>query len=339
MINFLKLVYNEQVKIFVRKSTWIMYIILAVLVIGSGVLEKTFGEDPKVYDETTWQAALEAENEKLLEEQADYEKRVAENNEDFIIPPDMDQYKKNNYYLENDIMPVKYGAWQFTFDNDVFLSFVSLFTIIIAAGIISNEYRWGTIKLLLIRPITRTKILFAKYVSVLLFSLITVSFLFIITFLTGTAIVGLEPGLNPQTIVYDFSETTRGVAISNEFNYLKYVSLATEVFASYGYQMVILVMMATFAFLVSTVFQSSSLAIGISIFLMFAGNSIMIFLKDYSWAKYILFANTDLSQYVNNNPMFKGMTLQFSMNVLIVYFIVFIVISWLVFTKRDVAGE
>jgi ABC-2 type transport system permease protein len=58
----------------------------------------------------------------------------------------------------------------------------------------------------------------------------------------------------------------------------------------------------------------------------------------YSWSKYYLFTNTDLSQYLTDSPIVKGMTLQFSIIVLIVYFIVFNLLSWSIFQKRDVAA-
>lgn len=337
MNNLLKLIFNEQVKIFVRKSTWAMFIILAILVIGAGFIIK-FSDDHRTdhYDQDTWQAEIEAENEAYLKEREEYEKKMEEDEDGYHIPPSMGRYEENLYYLEHDIKPVKFGAWHFTHETKVLLSFLSLFTIIIAAGIVSSEYRWGTIKLLLIRPISRSKILLSKYLSILVFSIVTAIFLFVISFLTGAVLFGFEGELNPYGFTMDSfnSVTGEGNAGGSVF-----IPLVNDVLAGYGYQMIILVMMATFALLISTVFQSSSLAIGLSIFFMFAGNSIILFLIDYPWAKYILFANTDLSQYVHNDLLIEGMTRQFSIGVLIVYYVIFMVISWLVFTKRDVAGQ
>src|SRR5699024_12079296 len=72
--------------------------------------------------------------------------------------------EENNFYLDNDIQPHNYGAWKFVYENNMLLMLVSLFTIVIAAGIIAHEFRWGTIKLLLIRPISRSTILLSKYI-------------------------------------------------------------------------------------------------------------------------------------------------------------------------------
>jgi ABC-2 type transport system permease protein len=71
-----------------------------------------------------------------------------------------------------------------------------------------------------------------------------------------------------------------------------------------------------------------------------AGNAIVVFLAKYNWAKYILFANTNLEQYTNNSsPMFEGMTLTFSIVVLLVYLVLFLLTTWITFSKRDIAGQ
>ena len=43
----------------------------------------------------------------------------------------------------------------------------------------------------------------------------------------------------------------------------------------------------------------------------------------FDWAKYILFANTDLMQYFEGIPMVEGMTLTFSIIMIVSYFILF----------------
>ncbi len=316
MVNFLKLMQNELMKIYRLKSTWAMYILLAIIIIGVGVIVKSYG-DYMTYEEDTWRETLETENAHYLQEMEQY--------------PEMAEFtmiyvETNNYYLENDIMPANYGAWQFVMDNQMLLSLVSLFTIIVAAGIIANEFRWGTIKLLLIRPMTRTKILAAKYSSILVFSFLTFLFVLLFSWIVGVILIGFD-GMNPHIVLQKASG-------------LEYVSVIGEIFTDYGFSLINLLMMATFAFMISSMFRNSALAIGLAIFLMFAGNQIVYFFIERDWAKYILFANTDLSQYFNGNtPMIEGMTLGFSVSVLIVYYIIFMVTAWLFFTKRDVAGQ
>ncbi|WLV24950.1 ABC transporter permease subunit [Aciduricibacillus chroicocephali] len=312
------LIRNEQMKLFIQKSTWIMLIVLAVLAFFSVLLLKP--DEANKYTDNNWQEKLQKENKA-------YEKDVK--NPDFagdasFIEYKMGQIKTNNYYLKNDIKPLNYGAWQYVLDAKDFLSMLSLLTIIVAAGIVANEYRWGTIKLLLIRPMTRTKILLSKYISVLLFALISLVLFIVVAWVAGAIFVGVD-GLNPKVAIYSDGKVL-------------YESIIGIIFKDYGFKLVNLVMMATFAFAISTLFKNSALSIGISIFLMMAGSSIVVFLANKSWAKYILFANTDLTQYTTGVPLFKGTSLGFSITVLVVYYIVFLAVSWISFTKRDVAG-
>lgn len=324
MSRFFSLVYNELIKTYIRKSTWVMYALLAVIIIG-GAFISNIDSDENAYSSDDWRQELEDENESLMEEQEDFD----EDMEDMDVE-DTDIYSedmaKNNYYLEHDIKPASYDAWAFTNGNAGMLSIVSLLTIIIAAGIIAHEFRWGTIKLLLIRPISRSVILLSKYVAVLLFALFTLLFVLFVSLIVGSIFFGFN-GFDPHIVV------SHGEGFA-------YVSQIGEILSGYGYKLVNLIMMTTFAFMISAVFRNSTMAVGTAIFLMLTGNTIVTIFQDHDWAKYILFANTDLTQYVHSGaPLVESMTLGFSITVLIVYYAVFMVLSWIFFTKRDVAGQ
>ncbi|WP_145453457.1 ABC transporter permease subunit, partial [Staphylococcus epidermidis] len=60
-----------------------------------------------------------------------------------------------------------------------------LFVLIIAAGIVANEFSWGTIKVLLVKPYKRWKILLSKYIAVNLFLLLMLILLFVFSGIAG----------------------------------------------------------------------------------------------------------------------------------------------------------
>lgn len=310
------LVWNEVSKIFIQKSTWIMYIFLALLVIAVALITTTTDMAGKEYG-ADWQEELEAENEQLTEEMQE---------EEFLTEVNTEEIEMNQYHIDNDIKPVPYDAWQFVIDNAMLSSVISLLTIIVAGGIVANEFRWGTIKQLLIRPIPRSLILLSKYIAVLIFALITLVFLLILSWLTGALVFGVA-GSNPELVIRNYE----GIVS---------VSAIGEVVSGYGFKLVNLFMMATFAFMISSIFRNSALAIGTAVFLMMAGTSIVQFFADKAWSKYILFANTDLTVYDSRlGPVSEEMTMGFSIGVLAVYWVIFMAAAWLFFTKRDVAGQ
>lgn len=318
MSNLLNLIWNEQIKLYAKKGTLVMFAVLLVIAVGGGLITKFFGgeSDFKEYG-NNWQTELQEENAQMTAEMEEDE-FTGFTNEMYIA--------ENNYHLENNIKPQPYDGWEYVLENSFLTSVISLFTIIVAAGIISNEFKWGTIKLLLIRPISRTKILLSKYLSVLIFASTLLVFLLLSSWIVGALLFGLN-GLNPLVV----QDMMPGY-VQND--------VLGEIVKSYGFSLVTLVMMATFAFMISAIFRSSGMAIGLAIFLMMAGNAIVAFLSQYEWSKYILFANTNLNQYMNGmEPMIPGMSLTFSIVVLVVYFVIFIGAAWIAFTKRDVAGN
>src|SRR5699024_12317835 len=129
-----------------------MYIILTVLVIGSGFITKSFGDyDTTNYEGDNWREILEEENAELIKENEEFETQLEENEDGFYFGPDMEQVEINHYYLEHDIQPSTYGACQFVADNAGLLSLISLFTSITAAGIIAHEFGGAAIKLFSLR--------------------------------------------------------------------------------------------------------------------------------------------------------------------------------------------
>ncbi|OAH56103.1 ABC transporter permease [Domibacillus aminovorans] len=96
---------------------------------------------------------------------------------------------------------------------------------------------------------------------------------------------------------------------------------------------------ATMAFMISAVFRNSSLAIGVSLFLLFKGPNVTYLLAmRYEWTKYILFANTNLLQYETGSAIVEGMNFGFSIAILAVYYTAFQLLAFFVFSKRDVAA-
>lgn len=315
-----RLVYNEWIKIFRRAGTYIMMAIIILCVIAVGFFTKSYSD----LDGSPNQDWKEEVRNQIQADKAELED----------IPKSAEAYKKylqqqiaiNEYRLENNIPPDQENtAWTFVKDNTSLISLVGLFSIIVAAGIVASEFSWGTIKLLLIRPISRFKILLSKYIAALLFVVAMLFILFISSYILGAILFGTG-GENQVHLAY---ENGKVVEQSILFYLIK----------TYFYQSIGSIMLMTMAFMISSVFRNSSLAIGISIFLLFIGDTVtsLIAMK-YDWAKYLLFANTNLMQYFDGVPIVEGMTLGFSITMLIIYFLIFQILAFTVFIKRDVSA-
>ncbi len=313
-----KLIQNEWVKIFRRSGTYVM-IGLLILAIGVFAGFSKYEDNKKDSNNGEWKTALQAQNAQLnqqLKEDGGPKQYKDSLKHDIAI----NDYRISENIPPNDGMTV----WQFVEQSTNFISFIGLFTIITAAGIVASEFSGGTIKLLLIRPISRLKILASKYATIILFGLTLLGILFVFSTLLGFILFGSSAS-DIHLAYLDGKVLEQSMSL-----YLIKVYLLSSV----G-----ILMLATFAFMISSVFRNNSLAIGISLFLFFSGTTLTQLLAfKYDWAKYILFANTDLKMYTSGTPMIDGMTMSFSIVVLAVYFVLFNVLSFVIFNKRDVAA-
>jgi ABC-2 type transport system permease protein len=233
--------------------------------------------------------------------------------------------KVDQYSLDHNIQPSLNTTWGLVKALSAIMLVVIILTCIEASDSVAGEFSSGTIKLLLIRPVTRAKILLSKYISSFLFALLLLAVLFATAFISSSFLYGF----NDIGLPYLHVGSNGNVEES---------PIIIHVLQTYGLNCVNLIMSVTIAFMISTVFRSSALAISISIVFLLLGTSLTQLLTQYSWAKYILFANTDLTQHIEGRPFFAGMTMSFSLIVLLVYFVIFNAFSWGIFKKRDVAA-
>ncbi|WP_088041854.1 ABC transporter permease [Bacillus sp. EAC] len=317
----LKLIQNEWIKIIKRPGTLVMIGLIVLLVGAVGAFEKyqegkhVQTADPKWKE--TMQQDINGSKKQLKEigKKDDPIKKFLKRDiaiKEYRIKHDIDPFEKNS-------------VWTFVTTASNLIILVGLFTIIIAANIVASEFNWGTIKLLLIRPFSRTKIILSKYITSILFGILLLFTLLFVSILLGLMLFGTGEGnVSHLAYVHGHVEEQSRFLYSAKFYLMSFI----ETF-----------MLATMAFMVSTVFRNNTIAIGLSILLLTVGSVITNILTNFfDWGKYILFANTNLMQYIDGTPPVAGMTMTFSILVLLGYLVVFLTLALLVFSKRDVTA-
>ncbi|MFF2886883.1 ABC transporter permease [Paenibacillus sp. NPDC057967] len=238
-------------------------------------------------------------------------------------------YKKKSFYVYFGIMALFMGISGYFIHRypmggiDSAFDFAALFgsmmgagqilpliAIIAIANVVPSEFRMGTIKLLLIRAQSRSKILASKYAVTLLFSIVLIAATLVMAFITGFIVFGFGGG-----------DAKTWSLIGENTLYLAVYTIA----------------FVTLTFMVGVLTKSSGATVGISMFCVMAGGILSMLLNRYAFIKYTLFPNVDLSVYQNGGTMPQGMTLTFSASVIAVYLIVFLVASFFIFRKRDVS--
>lgn len=243
------------------------------------------------------------------------------------------QYQLDNNKLDNTAdqtslfdtdSPDQITFWPIFLTGTSLVTVVALLVIVIAGGIVSSEFSQGTIKFLLINPVKRWKILMAKY-----FTVITVGYIMLaILFVALIPIIGVMHGFT------GFSDSYMYVVDG------KVKEMSTMVYAieSYLVSSIEMVVMSTLAFAISSLVRSTALATGVSVFAMCIGSTLTTLLANLGqdWARFLVFANTDLMTIKEGGSMFAQHSLTFAICVLVAHMVVFILTAWDGFTKRSV---
>ena len=261
---------------------------------------------------------LEKKEEKTYEQEQEYQNAKAD-------------FAKSKYVIEND---------KNIFDENnargmlltVFLEsgyglFIILTVVLISGAIVSEEFNKGTIKLLLVRPYSRIKILMAKFVVVLLTIIITMLIIAILQLIIGGIFFGFS-SLKIPVVEYNYKTETL-----IEINIFKKVAMtAVEILPEY-------ILLGTLAFSLSTIFTNSALAIIVSMVGYLVSNTInsLAIYYNVKWLKYFVTLNWDFTQFEYGKlAKMEGITSTFSTAICIVYFAIMLITAITVFKKKNI---
>lgn len=233
------------------------------------------------------------------------------------------------YDLYNDTEYQNTATANYTFQNSIgtYIVIIVMIVVIVAGVSISEEFNKGTVKLLLVRPYSRTKILISKLIAVFITMLITTATILLLQFIIGGIVYGFGTYMM-NVVQFDF--TTNSIVTLNIFAYLGLIFIC---------KLPIFILIGTLAFALSTLFLNSPLAVALPI-LGYMGSDVINMIAisyKWDWVKYFVTPNWDLSQYLfGGTPMFSGISIEFSITFCAIYFVIMLVASIVSFKKRNI---
>ncbi|MEJ9228790.1 ABC transporter permease [Peribacillus butanolivorans] len=317
----MSLIRNEWMKIFSKGSTYLFIVFLLLAAIGTALIDYKLNP---VESSKDWKQELQAE---IQEQQNELKTSKISEDEKSMI---MEEIDLNKQLLDANINPDLRTNWTYMANWTTSLtSFVTLFVVIVCSSLVSSEFSDGTIKQLLIRPYKRWKILLSKYITSLLFAALLLVSLFIFSYIVGILFFGngsySDKILDPAS--YGFSP----VIVGDYF-------VDMMVYWIPGFLVI-----TTIAFMLSTLFKSQALAVGVSISILFASTPLNLVIQSliekYEWLKFVLFPHLNLRGYISESfSMFEGATLGFSISVLAIYYLIFLALTFFFFQKKDISN-
>lgn len=331
-MDFFKLVSIENMKLWKRLSSKIMLLLILLLVIavpcGMKVYQNSNGSKSSATAtvDKDWKekAKLElAAGEKQLEEIKKSDSRAAKMNQGSMEK----SVAETKYKIDHNIAPSsETSLWKKVIDIDTNAglgSFIGLMLIIACTAQVAGEFSEGTMKMMISRPYSRRQILSAKLISSILYGIVLLVVAFIVNFVLTGLLFGFT-GMSTKAMLWNGTK-------------IAYIPGFLKALAIFGLDFLTVLFYTAFAFMLSTITRSRSLATGFALFMVLLGGGLFqlaaIF---FAWAKYLPFAATGFTSIVISGSTVPGVNLNFAIISSLIYAIIMLFAGYYTFQKRDI---
>lgn len=253
--------------------------------------------------------------------------------EEYQIKRQYIEYMKNNannkYIIDNKVDINSPKTTRNLLINTLSDNFLFIM-IIVAAGagsIVSTEFDKGTIKLLLIRPYSRNKILLSKYIVSMFMIIFAILSAFIMQLIIGGIFFGFS-SLNIPVIIYNFVQ-----------NKVMHINLFKYIFDNVLAVLPEFILLATLAFAISTITNVSTLGVALPIVGVGAADIINLIAinRNIIPLKYFVTLNWNFTNYLYGGVnSFPTLSIPFSILICTIYFLIMIITAFIVFNKRNI---
>lgn len=146
--------------------------------------------------------------------------------------------------------------WMAVLESAMLVTIVSVIMIVLAGGCVANEFANGTIKFLLVNPVSRRKIIISKYLTMLILAVFLILGVYAAVLAVNIPFFGADFGVSYLTASEGSVTAQSGLLYGLTQYLLEGISL---------------VAMTTMAFMISSMMRSSALAIGIGVTALMGG--------------------------------------------------------------------
>ncbi|MFI5120629.1 MAG: ABC transporter permease [Thermoanaerobaculia bacterium] len=329
----LGLIENEVLKILRRRRFRLVLIVLAALLCLVVFAQNRQRENQRRdHPERDWRAQVE-KRAGDLERQAN-QRRIPEQWKRWM------KYEAGRlrYYLSKNLDPNELTGPVFTrgFAGVGSVLLIPLLIAVFGADLVSSEFAEGTITLLLTRPVARWKVLLSKVVAMMLFTTLTLLAAFFLAWGISGVAFGWSGWGAPMLTGFRL-----GAGPSGGFDLagVRTVSLWQDTFAAWGLAWFSALAVGSITLLLSVVFRSAAAAMGTMMATLVGGTILSRVASDWDGAKWFFVTNLPLPDFYAGLPTpFEGMTLAFSVWVLLAWAAASLAAAFLLFTRRDVTA-
>jgi ABC-2 type transport system permease protein len=328
LISLYPLIQNETIKMLKKRRFLVILLIIAFLIPVFTYAQMKIAESSrKQFGTVDWHVTTQ-------QQISDYTNRLSSNR----VPEEWKRYLKVQikllqYALDKNIDPQSPNGVTFTREFFKFAIglLLPLMVAVVAADIVSSEQSTGTIKILLTRPVRRWKILMSKLITLTLF----ISLIILMTGMLCYAISGLVFGYGGwnMPVLTGFQVIGTELSTANAHVIPQWLYLLMEMSLAWFSCFVV----GCLSLMVSVLVRSTAAGMGIMLATLIAGTILANMVSSWESAKYLFMVNLETVTFLSGTlPPVPGLTLPFSLTVLGVWAFAALIVSFRVFTKRDI---
>ena len=330
MSSFFTLVSIENMKLWKRISTKVMFLIMIIIIFVATGFYKYYTVSQKVPStiavSENWKQELQTNlvlQKTQLKQFDDETSRMAK----VSVGPLKKTIAEGEYEIKNNIKPeAKKSIWERSTEfstNAGYSGIIALLLIIACSALVAGEFSEGTMKMMISRPYKRSEILSAKLVATIIYGLELLAATFLLNFIMLGILFGFN-GIGAKEMLWT----------SSSIIYIPSVLKALIIFGLDFLQVLVYVIIA---FAISAVSRSRSMATGFSLFLLLVVSKMAILAAMiFSWGKYLPFGLSNFSSFVISGSSIMGTTLAFALGLSAIYSIIFLFAGYYIFEKRDI---
>jgi ABC-2 type transport system permease protein len=184
---------------------------------------------------------------------------------------------------------------------------------------------------LLTRPVSRWKILMSKLITLVFFVSLIVFSTGLLSYLISGIVFGYGGWDTPTLIGF------KTVGTEVDFSHVRVIGQWLYILMEFGLVWFVGFVVAVISMMLSVLIRSTAAGMGVMLATLISGMILINMVSSWESAKYLFMVNLDLTAYLNGaNPPIKGMDLGFSLTVLSVWALASLIVSFTVFTRKDV---
>lgn len=322
-----KLIQIELKKIFHKKSIYIIFSLIFIFIVLNNIL---ILQDKVNIKENNYLeiATTEYQNNLTTKEYYDKKEKLTYQ-EKLEYNQNISSLHLNKYIIENKTNINDYSTLNYQLKTTLedYEIFIIILVLIVSSSIIAEEINKGTIKLLLIKPYTRSQILLSKYITILIVLILSIIFLYITQLLIGGFFLSFD-SLKEKVVIYNYQKSQ--IMCYNIFGYTLIRALS---------KLPMLILISTISFLISIISSNTTISLTITMLIYIFTQSLTSLAITYNVKimRYLLTTNWNFKEYLFGNiPTFKYINLKLSIIVCIIYFILMIISSFIIFKRKDI---